>query len=823
MKKKICTTLLLSLVLSGGLLAQSSTSIKESYESYFELPRESVFLHLNKSTYVVGEELWFSAYAYDRKYGLPFTQSTNLQVVLYNEEGEPLEDRLVMAVNGFARGNIAIDSTYASGDYYIKASTNWMRNFTEDDSFIQKIQIINGSVELKELAATKYDLQLLPEGGHLVQGLESVVGVKLIDAEGRGVVFEKGSLVNDSGRSVMDFEGNAFGMASFPIRPKNSAYTVSIKLGNNELVTAALPEVSEKGMVLRVVNNYGDKDILLAVATNKNTLKDIKKKKYRLLVHKDGDIREARSIAFDNTMRESILSINREQLFPGVNTVTLFDQENRPIAERLFFNPFEIKTIQAQVRVAEKMRDSLAIAVGLISKGEKTGNLSISVLPAETRAYNSKVNILSEFLLKPYIKGYVENPAYYFRGLSPKKGYDLDLLLLTQGWSRYEWKNIFNRAPIANFPYENGFTLKGSINGADLEKFPSFYMEDSKYHDSRAVLLESPDFEIPNLLVEKNEKIQIKLIRENGKPSSRGFYARMLTSTQPGFLKPGELTTPNIYASELPNLDYSLEDKTIVLDEVAVVEQKRKFTSIVGQDEITVDRQVVNMYPRVTDLIRMKGFNVREGLGNVSLINRRSGGTPVIYLDGIRLLATTPPPQGSPPPPSQAPGQGRAIGTRGGMNTPSTPVRGFSPSSGSFDFLYEFYTAEIERIEVKPQIDVSEGTAGRGGVIKIWTRRTPLLPDGDTDLKKSFIDTTHGFDVPKMFYTPKYLYASPLFEYSGTIHWEPQLMTDADGKATFNILDTGIDRISFYIEGMSEKGYLISTIKTLTISQKSNP
>ncbi len=816
--KKISYTLLLSLVLSFGLLAQSNTSIKDSYESYFELPRESIFLHLNKSTYVVGEELWFSAYAYDRKYGLPFTQSTNLHVALYNEQGYPIEDRLVMAVNGFARGNIAIDSTYASGDYYIKASTNWMRNFSEDDSFIQKIQIINGSVGLKEMTDTKYDLQLLPEGGHLVQGVESVIGVKLIDAEGRGVVFEKGSLVNDSGRSIMDFEGNAFGMASFPILPNNSTYAVNIKLGNNKVVTAALPQVSEKGMVIRVVNNYSDMAILLAVTTNELTLKDTKNKKYRLLVHKDGDIREARAIEFDNAEKQSILTINREQLFPGVNTVTLFDEENRPIAERLFFNPLGIKDMQAEVRLIEKIKDSLTIGVEILSESADSGKLSVSVLPAETRAYNSKVNIFSEFLLKPYIKGYVENPAYYFRDFTPKKAFDLDLLLLAQGWSRYQWKNIFNRAPNANFPYENGLTLKGSINGADLEKFPSLYIEDSKYHDSRAVLLERPDFEIPNLLVEKNEEVEIKLIRENGKPSSRGFYARMLPTAKPGFMKTRELTTPNIYASKLPDLDYSLEDKTIFLDEVEVVEQKRKLSNIFGQKEITVDQQLVNRYPRVTDLIRMKGYNVAVGLGSVRIASRRSlgGAPPVIYLDGTRLVAQTVP---GPSGPSQ--GQGNSFG---GINrTPGTPVGGAFQESGSFGFLYELYTAEIERIEVNPRPDVSEGINGAGGVIKIWTRRTPLLPTEATDLKKSFIDTTYGFDVSKKFYTPKYLYASPLFESMGTIHWEPQLELDSNGKASFNIADTGMENISFYIEGMSEEGYLISTIKTLTISQKSNP
>ncbi len=821
--KKICYPFLLSLLLSGGLLGQSNSSIKEAYESYFELPRESVFLHLNKSTYVVGEELWFSAYAYDRKNGVPFTQTTNLHVALCNEEGIPIVDQLVMMVNGYAKGNIPIDSTYTSGDYFIKASTNWMRNFTEDDSFVQKIQVINGNAKVIDLVAADYDLQLLPEGGHLVEGLESVIGVKLIDNDGRGVVFNNGSLVNDRGRTIMDFKGNAFGMASFPISPQSSGYNVSIKLGDNKVVTAPLPPVTEKGIVLRVVNNYGDSELLIAMATNKKTLKDIRNKEFRLLVHKDGDIATTRSVAFDNSQKETLLSINRKLLFPGVNTATLFDEENKPIAERLFFNPLELKDMQAEVYLDEKLKDSLSIGFQVSSAFANTGSLSVSVLPSATRAYNQKVNILSEFLLKPYLSGYIENPAYYFRGLDSKKNYDLDLLLLTQGWSRYEWKNIFNRAPVANFPYENGLTLKGRFNNIDTDKFPQFVMEDSRYHNSRVVLLEGPDFSIPNLLVEKGEKIGIKLVKDNGELKSPGLYARILTSSWSGNLSKTLLNnTADINVQELPEQDYKLENKTIFLDEVKLVGEKRKFSSILGKKEIVVDQQVVNMYPRVTDLIRMKGYNIVEGLGAVGIRNRRTlkSAPPVIYLDGTRLLAETAVPS-TPPPPSQQQ-QGSSAG--GSVKTPGTPVDDPFQQSGSFfSFLYELYTAEIERIEIDPRPDVMEGPAGAGGVIRIWTRRTPLQGNSAAADKRSFIDTTNGFDIPKKFYTPKYIYASPMFEFTGALHWEPQLELDIYGKATFKMVDAGMQNISFYIEGMTEDGSLISTIKTINLSDKSNP
>jgi hypothetical protein len=817
--RKTFYLLLLSVILCSGLFAQSNSSIKESYESYFKLPRESIFLHLNKSTYVVGEELWFSAYAYDRKNNVPFTQTTNLHVALYNQEGIPIVDQLVMMVNGHAKGNISIDSTYASGDYFIRASTNWMRNFTEDDSFLQKIQVINENAKVRQLGESNYDLQLLPEGGHLVEGLESVIGVKLIGSDGRGVVFNKGSLVNDQGKIIMDFKGNAFGMASFPFRPESEIYSVSIKLGDNRVVKAPLPAVSEKGFVLRVVNNYGDNELLIAMATNKKTLNDIRNKKFRLFVHKDGDIATTRSVAFDNLQRETLLTINRKLLFPGVNTATLFDEENKPIAERLFFNPVELKDMQPEVYLSEKIKDSLAIGINVSPKFANNGSLSISVLPAATRAYNQKVNILSEFLLKPYVSGYIENPAYYFRGFGPRRNFDLDLLLLTQGWSRYEWRNIFNHTPNVNFNYENGLTLKGRFNNIDIEKYPQFVMEDSRYHNSRVVELEGPDFGIPNLLVEKGEKIGIKLVKENGELKSTGLYARILTSSWSGNLSNSQLiNTSDIKAPELPKEDYKLENKTIILEEVNLVGEKRKFSNIIGQEEIVVDQQVVNMFPRVTDLIRMKGYNIIEGLGAVGIRNRRTlgGAPPVIYLDGTRILAEG-------PSPSSSSSQSQSSGFGAANKTPGTPVTSTFQNSGGFSFLYELYTAEIERIEINPRPDVTEGVNGAGGVIRIWTRRTPLKGNSTNADQRSYIDTTNGFVVAKKFYTPKYIYANPLFELTGAIHWEPQLAVDSRGKAIFNIADTGIQNISFYIEGMSEDGSLISTIKTINLSEKSNP
>ena len=47
--------------------------------------------------------------------------------------------------------------------------------------------------------------------------------------------------------------------------------------------------------------------------------------------------------------------------------------------------------------------------------------------------------MLTEMMLASEIKGLVENPGYYFEADDSMHRRDLDLLLMEQGWRRYEW------------------------------------------------------------------------------------------------------------------------------------------------------------------------------------------------------------------------------------------------------------------------------------------------------------------------------------------------------------------------------------------------
>ena len=138
---------LLLIFLSSGLYAQEETGnkvadIQQDLSEYFSLPREQVYLHLNKSVYIQGETLWFKGYVYDMAQKKPFAATRNIEVGLYDREGGLVTKGLFKGGDGHTRGQFALDSLFSPGDYYIEATTNWSRNFKEDHGYVQRIKVL---------------------------------------------------------------------------------------------------------------------------------------------------------------------------------------------------------------------------------------------------------------------------------------------------------------------------------------------------------------------------------------------------------------------------------------------------------------------------------------------------------------------------------------------------------------------------------------------------------------------------------------------------------------------------------------------------------
>ena len=126
------------------LLIQFSTTSQDLFKDkkidiafikYSERPRETAYVHLNKSTYITNEDLGFTAYVFhknDKKLSL---LTKNLYVVIRDKNNKTVKEKLLKVENGITHNIFKIDSLFASGNYKFFAYTNWMKNFKEQNFF----------------------------------------------------------------------------------------------------------------------------------------------------------------------------------------------------------------------------------------------------------------------------------------------------------------------------------------------------------------------------------------------------------------------------------------------------------------------------------------------------------------------------------------------------------------------------------------------------------------------------------------------------------------------------------------------------------------
>tara|TARA_R110001583_G_scaffold71217_2_gene200901 strand:+ start:2242 stop:4644 length:2403 start_codon:yes stop_codon:yes gene_type:complete len=793
----------LFVLLSNLLLAQNDIGnklVKEKFLKYFELPRESVFVHLNKSTYIVNEEIWLKGYIYDRHNSKPFRQSSTAHLGIYDANGKRIRDYLFRAKDGFFNGNIEIDSTFPSGDYYVRTSTNWMKNFEEDDSFIQKIVILNEEPITKPALVDKYHVQFMPEGGNLIENAPNVMGVKIVDDYGFGVDILEGSIFDTNNVQVARFSTSIFGLGKFNFNPrKGMEYIAKIKFSNGSVQTSTIQKAEPMGISLSV-KNVDDERLIISLITNSATKEYIQDKPFNLLIHRDGNANRIPIIFPKNELFVSKI-LNKDVLIAGMNILTLFDPNGKPIAERLVFNHLNLLEGKVEVNKLSTKGDSLKIQIKVLGLNNGKQNLSVSVLPSSTISYNHQHSIYSTFYLKPYVKGIIENPSYYFKEITAKKKNDLDLLLLTQGWSKYDWSDILKSPPNQFYEFENGVDLEGTINSTGISSEDKLLLS---FPDNKSIYLDilNNRFLVQKYFPVKGEQLNFALISKNEKLTKPNINLNVRFGEIPDRIKniwkeKAEVVNENT-SVEMKGPDLIYLDNTISLNEVTVVDDKIKtviennvFIPKYLKGKVTeVTEDIEFSFPLISDIIRSRGYYVREELtwGSTDRViirvrtvqsfdSKRSMPVPVIYLDNVRLT--------------------------------------------SFDLLYRMPTNEVEGFLID-KTGAREGIRGSGGVIRIYTRRRPRDLDAQFDKSDENIlkyELREGFEPVKKFYTPKYSsYLSDEFENFGTIHWVPDLKINDNGVATFKILNTLQKDISFFIEGMNADGNLISWEQNLLIN-----
>ena len=858
------------------------------------VPQEKVYLHLDNTGYFENETMWFKAYVTRTDRQSPSDLSKVLYVELLNPSGDVLKTtKWPIDSLGTANGDMKLDTLFGSGFYEVRAYTRYMTNWgvnacfsrvipvfkapkkegdyrdltiarrlyrhrdpnnrASEDSLYQKA--IDEGISTNGLMKT-VSVHFYPEGGDLVLGLRSRVALLAVDDNGRAYQGE-GAVVNESGDTVTTVKTDSLGRGLFDLVPDGSPLTLQMRNLKRKIQTFALPGARSEGcaLTLDAVSESLSAKIECTSLVVGRTI--------GFAVMNNGNITYCDTVSAAPLIE---ISLDRSKQRPGVNQLTVFDGMGRILAERMFFIcPQPSKSDSIHVSSAtQRLKPCGRVELELSSLPNTS--ISLSAMDAATMTNGREGNMKTWMLLSSDIKGYISNVGYYFESDDSAHRRSADLLMLTQGWRRYDWELMSGMKTFSNAqPIEDRFYVYGRLNvyrkrnPVGNVRMQAFLFNDKGQSLSgETVTDESGNYAFSLPFVDGEWRMQIFTRREDRRKT---FYVGIdrQFSPQARYISPSEaeITHPlaaNIFTRREGEPVDTLADEFIpiternhVLKNVNVKAKRRYFTNddwhykneSFGRQFATlyydIDRGLNDILDRGEPeptifeyLCRVnKMFGNPECKDLPNFISGFSGSLDDPDIDIIRPSL----------PPSSSDGRmsygGRpikwfvdngdtnveititsknigAIEAILGCHTTAVEMLNgekwglLTSEVGTYgDVHFPFFMSEIKHLYICPYSPKEEDGAVR---IYLYTHKR-FTTESQKGLRRTYFQ---GFNKPETFKMEDYSIIPAMADFRRTIYWDPNVRTDSKGKAKVTFYNNSTTQ-DMYIsaEGMSEDGRIV--------------
>ena len=560
--KRSITVLLGVLLYFSSLSAQTmQDTIIANFSLMERIPKEKLYLHLDKPFYGAGEKIWFKGYLVNAITHQDNAQSNFIITELINRSDSIVERKKIRRDSLGFHNAFTLPATLPAGDYYLRGYSNWMLNEDPDFFFSRNIKIGNSidntivsSIEYQQEDDTHYtakikftsnvqavfenttikylylengkiknkgkkktdengwisislpdlkspvarrievefddpqyiykrtfhlpvftndfDVKFFPEGGALINIPHQNVAFKAQGADGFSKEIE-GFLFNSKGDTLINFRSEHNGMGIFTMNPvNNETYYVTVRTNDSITKRFDLPAIEPKG--ISIAMSHYKQEIRYEIQKTEATEWP---QKLFLLAHTRGKLAILQPINPKRTFGK----MNDSLFTEGITHFMLIDEQGNALSERLIFvpdhkpNQWQITTDQPTYGKREKV--SLQITAKDSEGNPVEGTFSVSITDRKSIQPDSLAdNILSNLLLTSDLKGYVEDPAFYFLNQDARTLRSIDYLMMTHGWRRHKMENVL-RTPSLNFTnyIEKGQTISGRIMGffgANVKKGP---------------------------------------------------------------------------------------------------------------------------------------------------------------------------------------------------------------------------------------------------------------------------------------------------------------------------------------------------------------
>lgn len=799
----------LVLLFSTNLNAQRFDTVLKKLNT--EYRQEKLYLQFDRSVYNPGETIWFKAYVFAGNF--PSLISKTLYVELRDVKGKVMQRITAPILISGAAGSFDIPEDF-SGTVIVRAYTKWMLNFDSSFLYAKAILVTTPKKSFDKLPAfspaktntstkaySSTSLQFFPEGGDLVQGIESRVAFKATDENGMPIKVS-GKVLDSKGKKITSFSSMHDGMGVFELRAdSNQQYKAVWKDQQEQTHETVLPSAKQNGIVLKVNNFKNQIEFTIKHRPDSSPYPFV-----FVVAQMNGQlVYKAKA----NISKTEILTgtIPTENFLTGIVQITVFTPDEQPIAERIVFANSNEYSFTANLNLLVKdLRKRGKNTIQIEVPDTLSSNLSVSVIDADLNPRDEEDNIYSHLLLTSDIKGYVYNPAYYFSSNADSVADNLDLVMMTNGWRRFKWEDVLaGHFPALNYLPDNYLSFKGQVKNLNkkllLGKEINGILE---LKDNTREYLNIPvdangGFSFSGMIFYDTAKLFYQFNKDkNRKITSHAIFdIKSKLLNDPLHLPPDNSLLVSLNQPNTATITNNKERYQLHLDELknpkiktlkrVVVTKKSKTKQELMDEEYTSgffrddsrtilpdDDPAFHNSKNLLDYLqsRIAGLQVNPNATVNAIIWR--GSVTSLFVDEI----------------SQ-----RSIAPNGKLVEDAS-------------YILSLPMSEIAMVKIFDPPFFGAWGAGPGGAVAVYTKKPTML-----EVKSLDYSLLAGYTPVKEFYSPDYSMPSKddATDYRTTLYWKPFVLTDKNNHTiTLSFYNNDITKkMKVIIEGCNEEGKLI--------------
>lgn len=752
--------LLAFLSLDSDLLGKLTKALEE-----FNARRQQVKIHLtfNQSVYAPGDTAWFSAYFLRTNDFGPVGGRQILNVELSDSSGRIVTRSLFAIQGGRGSSQLAIPTDFAPGIYHVSCFSDWMRNFSRDLYYHEDIRV-TGPAKLEYSDTDEFRLTFFPEGGHLAAGVLNTV---IVRRSGRGP-SGAGVIEDERGAETGRFVWNEAGLGSFMLVPEAGRSYFSRYDTPSGSVRTPLPAVERDACALSLQQDNNDLRLILRTPAQSRLYKD----PVLLVIQSRNTITFSAEETFTG---EGLLSLAVPvgELAHGITQIAVFDKGGHAIAQRLIYVP-PAKKLQTSVTLSKdkfRTRQKAEAEIRLSGLARKA-SASVAVVHQQARPADRGNDLEAQLFLRSDL-GVVDLPS---------NSHDLDLLLCTLRWKRFDWETFLSGSiDMPAYPFRTYQQVSGvatDVNGKPLA--PATHVMvflQKKMMGYDVYVKEGGTFDIPVLFDFYGRDDLFLLAKENGRelPEVRVHITTDSISNYPAprvrALRERDeygLAAFQKYQMAKSYGFFTVEQSAWKNDE----NPNADFEDELSGADVSVNVEDYIVFPTMEDLIREVVPSVQH---------RVVGGQTI-----VRVLLSTP----------QLAYTGDPLYIIDGAMTKDTK------------FFLSLKPADLLTVKVVKEVSklARFGSLGQNGIILVQTKKANLAP---ALLRKGTVPVS-GLTPPLTFTAMDYSLAGSrerVPDFRSTIFWEPNLVFGEDGKASVSFT-TGdaTGRFVVVVEGITADG-----------------